>query len=74
MLMKNGIQDRCIQECLTSLAVARIQRVNLSPSLLSVGALVLVLHTWWFTRQSKTCIRHWALTKQKHAADINDCD
>ena len=28
MLTMNGIQDRCIQECSTSFAVARVQKVK----------------------------------------------
>ena len=32
-LMMNGIQDLCIQGYLHSSAVARVQRVNLNPSL-----------------------------------------
>ena len=79
MLTMNGIQDLCIQECSTSLAVARVQRVKSQSISLggwgsALGALLLALHTWRFTRQSKIGIRHCALTKQKHAADINDHD
>ena len=48
--------------------------VSVHLSHVAVDALFLALHTWRFTRQSKIGIRHCALTKQKHAADINDCD
>ena len=65
MLTMNGIQGSCLQELLTSLAVARVQRVkSQSISLgIALGTRQSVLHTWQLTKQSKTGIRHCALTK-----------
>ena len=69
----NGLQDRCIQECSRCLAVTRIQMVN-SVHLSWWSALVLMLHTWRFTRQQIKSIRHCASNNTKRMTNINDCD
>ena len=59
MLMKNGIQDRMHTGVFDQLGSgSRSKGESQSISLVS-----------W-----RSGIGHWALTKQKHAADINDCD